>query len=77
MNNKSTLDDLFTDTYLVLEKNVAICELLHAHARGETDLSEDQLANVVTGVSIETKAVARRMAVRRDDVRARAGWVDQ
>lgn len=46
---------------LILHKSAAMCDLLHAHARGETDLTEDQLASVVTDVSDEARAVLSRL----------------
>lgn len=44
-----------------LEQAVAVYHLLHAHARGETDLTEDQLANVVTTVSMTASDVLRQV----------------
>ena len=41
--------------YQSLEKAAAMYDLLHAHARGETDLTEDQLANVVTEICREAR----------------------
>lgn len=38
-----------------LQKAVAMYFLLHNHARGETDLTEDQLSAVVTGVCDEAR----------------------
>lgn len=46
---------MFNAMCLSLEKAVAVYELLHSHAAGQTDLTEDQLANVVTGVSAEAR----------------------
>lgn len=48
--------------YDALEKAEAMSMLLHAHARGEDDLTEDQLANVVTEV---TDGTARALRVAR------------
>lgn len=45
---------------LYLEKAVAMYELLHSHARGQTDLTEDQLANVVTEICAMSRATADR-----------------
>lgn len=45
--------------YTALEKAEAMTMLLHAHARGEDDLTEDQLANVVTGVTEEATRTLR------------------
>ena len=54
-----------------LDRAIAVYGLLHAHARGETDLTEDQLANVVTGVAMEASDVLQRVrgrsTVRRPD----------
>ena len=44
---------VIADMCKALEGASAMCDLLHAHARGQTDLTEDQLAAVVTGVSRE------------------------
>lgn len=52
---------LFHDMCLQIEKNIAVYELLHAHARGQTDLTEEQLANVVTGVRAEATDVLVRL----------------
>ena len=46
--------------YQALEKVEAMTLLLHSHARGEDDLTEDQLANVVTGVTAEATEALRR-----------------
>ena len=46
---------LWSEAMLALRKSIAVYELLHAHAAGQTDLTEDQLANVVTVVSGEAK----------------------
>lgn len=46
--------------YETIEKVVAVYELLHAHARNQTDLTEDQLANVVTGVKDEAIRILAR-----------------
>lgn len=62
INNKKTIQAM----YQALERSVAVYELLKAHARGETDLTEDQLVNVVTVISLEardTLAVARGRVV--------------
>jgi len=54
-----------------LDRAVAVYGLLHAHAAGQTCLTEDQLANVVTGVALEASDVLRRVrggpSVRSDD----------
>lgn len=52
------------DMVNTLDRAIAVYGLLHAHARGETDLTEDQLANVVTGVAMEASAVLRRVRGR-------------
>ena len=52
------------DMERALEQAVAMYHLLHAHARGETDLTEDQLANVVTSVSDQASDVLRRVRGR-------------
>lgn len=69
---------LFEDMCLSLEKTVAVYELLHTHARGQTDFTEDQLANVVTGVAMEARDTLRR-ARRRAHGRAYGppGWTDE
>lgn len=56
--------------YEQLERTVAFYELLHAHARGETCLTEDQLANAVTGLRDEALDVLRE--ARGEPVRALA-----
>lgn len=48
-----------------ISKAVAMYGLLHAHAQGKTDLTEDQLANVVTGLSLEARDVLRRVRGQR------------
>ena len=64
---KLTISHTITSAmYLALERSVAVYDLLVAHANGQTDLTEDQLANVVTRVSAEAKetlALARGRAV--------------
>ena len=52
---------LWDDAVLQMRKSIAVYELLHAHAAGETDLSEDQLANVVTGVAAGARDTLHRM----------------
>lgn len=42
-----------------LEGAAAMCDLLHAHAQGQTDLTEEQLASVVTGVSRQARDALR------------------
>lgn len=49
------------DMMTTLNRAVAVYGLLHAHARGETDLTEDQLSGVVTGVALEATTVLRRV----------------
>lgn len=70
---------LFCDMLISLEKSVAVYELLHAHARGETDLTEVQLGNVVTGVAIEARGVVRDAigSARGRPVAGLVGWVDE
>lgn len=71
---------LFCNMLVSLEKSVAVYELLHAHARGETDLTEDQLGNVVTGVAMEARGVVRDAigsAGERVPVARLVGWVDE
>lgn len=46
--------------FMAVEKFVAVYELLIAHANGQTDLTEDQLANVVNGVADEARGVLAR-----------------
>lgn len=48
------------EMYKQLERAVAMYELLHAHAKGQTCLTEDQLANAVTGISLSAKDTLRR-----------------
>lgn len=62
------------DMYGALVKSVAMYDLLHAHARGETDLSEDQLANVVTGIAREARRVLSRVRGGRPTTRPPRGW---
>jgi len=64
--------------FVSLEKSVAVYELLHAHARGETCLTEDQLGNVVTGVAMEARDVIDEAegAAGAVPVRRLVGWVD-
>lgn len=71
---------LFCDMLVSLEKSVAVYELLHAHARGQTDLTEAQLGNVVTGVAMEAQGVVRDAigSARESLPLARlVGWVDE
>lgn len=55
-NKKNTMD-----MFIALRQAVAMYDLLHAHARGETDLTEDQLANVVTEISVEAQRTLIRV----------------
>lgn len=55
------LPPIWGEAILQLRKCVAMYELLHAHARDETDFTEDQLANVVTGIAEEAAEMVRRM----------------
>lgn len=65
-------DKFWDEVMTALSKSIAVYELLHAHAAGETDLTEDQLANVVTEIADGSRDVLARM-------RARSGpvvWAD-
>ena len=53
--------ELWSEAILALRKTVAMYELLHTHAAGETDLTETQLANVVTGVADQARETLERM----------------
>lgn len=53
-------DNLIQDMATALQKAVAMYCLLHDHAKGQTDLTEDQLGNVVTGVSEDASRVLER-----------------
>ena len=53
--------NLWSEAILALRKTVAMYELLHVHAEGQTDLTEDQLANVVTGVADQARVTLERM----------------
>lgn len=68
--------ELFDEMFVSLEKSVAMYELLISHAKGQTDLTEDQLANVVTGISLETRAVIRRASTipRAAEAQVAAGY---
>lgn len=56
---------LFNEIVLGLRKSIAMYKLLHAHAAGQTDLTEDQLANVVTGLAEEATDTLVRAGVYR------------
>ena len=62
ITNLPTLPD---QMYMAIEKFIAVYELLHSHARGQTDLTEDQLANVIDGVAREARDVLARASKRR------------
>lgn len=66
---------LYQAMCLSLEKSVAVYELLHSHAKGQTDLTEDQLANVVTGVAMEARETLGRARGPHDGPYGPAGWV--
>lgn len=63
-----------------LEGAAAMCDLLIAHARGQTDLSEEQLEAVVRGVSRQATDALRRARGRGPGRQAlvpvgRAEWI--
>lgn len=53
--------ELWGEAILALRKTIAMYELLHTHAAGQTDLTEEQLGNVVTGVTQEARQTLERM----------------
>ena len=55
-----TTPQLVTDMATALQQAVAMYCLLHEHAQGRTDLTEDQLANVVTAVCQDAAHVLQR-----------------
>jgi hypothetical protein len=57
---------IWGEAILALRKTIAMYELLHSHADGQTDLTEDQLANVVTGVADEARLVLEKMKSESD-----------
>lgn len=72
--------DMTGELCSALEGAAAMCELLIAHARGETDLTEDQLEGVVRGVSRQARDTLRRARGRGPGRQAlvpvaRADWV--
>lgn len=58
--------ELWGEAVLALRRSIAVYELLHAHAAGQTDLTEDQLANVVTDTAREARATLDRMRATRE-----------
>lgn len=53
-------NQLIRDMATALDKAVAMYYLLHSHAAGQSDLTEDQLANVVDGVCSEAQEILTR-----------------
>lgn len=60
MPEASPSTTLLTDMALALQQAVAMYHLLHQHAAGTTDLTEDQLANVVTGICSDAVLILQR-----------------